>query len=222
MMDIVFLLTVCIEQCLTFGLCKKSKWFTKMTLSTIISNATQIPGPFQDAWMNVNKDAKNRSSTENAKVRAWIRNVLNDKTLADGIQKLIQANENDYENWSIMKSNDRNELKRQIQKLDQLKFEFTCNDVKRLENDQLYETITNEMDMYRVKHNLPRLWIPNETDEVDNVKGKAKVKNKEKQEEEEDDDEEVDNEEEEEEEEEPQEEQDEKKERTNFKRKNSY
>ncbi|ETO19038.1 hypothetical protein RFI_18200, partial [Reticulomyxa filosa] len=146
----------------------KEGWFSKVTLATIISNVGNAPGPLHESWTALNKDIKARMLNDIGKARAWIRYALNRKILADNIYKLADINDSCYESWSLMKCNDRNSLKLQIQKAEKLNFVFTCNDVDRLQDDSHYEYFAKNMDICRVKHNIPRLWQSKE-DENDEV-----------------------------------------------------
>ena len=129
------LLSICLERCITFGM-RESGLFTKRNFYEFL-----LQGSIKAKDEYLHQDFHSVSQlllNKMGKARAWIRKTINESHLATSLYSLASDREfikSWFEPYAIMSTNAINDLYVEIEKLEQLHFQFNLKDSILDQND---------------------------------------------------------------------------------------
>eukprot|EP01084_Bolivina_argentea_P316725 549078_1 len=147
------LLTICLERCITFGM-KESGFFAKRDFFEFIAKGSMH---VNDEYLAQDFNLINLLLLHKmGKARAWIRKTINECHLARSLYSLASDREfikSWYEPYAIMSTNAINDLYKEIEKLEDIPFQFNLKD-RLLDHDNLFSLPPSQ---YRGSNKLERL-----------------------------------------------------------------
>ena len=136
------LLTICLEKAIVFGM-KDSGFFNKRDFFEFLQKGSMNA---KDEYLQQDFNSIQQLLLEKSgKSRAWIRKTINEGHLATSLYSLASDREfikSWYEPYAIMSTNAINDLYKEIQKLEQLHFQFNLKD-SMLDKDDIFQLLSN-------------------------------------------------------------------------------